>query len=282
MSEDELVELASMGKIDGETLVWRSSMSNWEPLKNAPGVPQGALTTLPPEAEASPNAAPPPLVGAMGPPIPPVATPMVAPVQAASPEPELLGVPALNRPKLMMPLPSEPVVERYGKEYAKVHHHIHLYPAFLRRKKGPEAKEILEEDESSCFYHPQFAATNVCSHSGRFICDLCTTEWNGEIISLQALNEIKSKGKNAKLSDSKKLWDDIALALVLLPIVVFPLLYVTAPLAVIISLWKWKQGPTSIVRRSRVRYIFAIIIGLIEIVFLAMLAMGYITFFDDF
>ncbi len=173
---------------------------------------------------------------------------------------------ALNRPSHILPLPSEPVVDNYGKRESKVAHHVHLYPAFLKRAGLAQGKELLEADESSCFYHPQFAATNMCSHSGRFICDLCSTEFNGEVISLQALSDIKAKGKVSKLDDTRKLWDDIALALLLVPFF--------APIAIGICLWKWKQGPTSIVRKTRSRYVVAMVIGLIEILLLAWVFTG--------
>ncbi|WP_269540262.1 DUF4339 domain-containing protein [Cerasicoccus fimbriatus] len=260
VSDNELAQLASSGKVDGKTLIWRDPMENWKPLEEVPAAVSIAMVP------ASPMT-PPPMPNAA----PPVSAPRV----------KRITLPALNRPRVEYPLPSEPVVDDYGKDYCDVGHHIHLYPAILKRPEAAKAQELMADDESSCFFHPQLSATQVCSHSGRFICDLCATEWNGEIISLQALSEIKANGKSEKLNDTRKLWDSIALALVtwplLLLVMLIPAILITAPIAVYICLWQWKKGPTSIVRQTRIRYIIALTIGIIEILTMIILAIGLFT-----
>lgn len=255
VSENELALMVSSGRINANTLVWRDPMKEWLPLKDAPGAPRAA------------NAGPPPLAP--------------APQSPAKPQ-EPPHIPALNKPSIKMPLPLEPISEEYGFRHCGKSHYVRLYPAILRKSAGTKAKELLEADEASCFYHAQFAATNVCSHSGRFICDLCSTEWEGETISLQALDEIKSKGKSDKLNDKRTLWDDIALALVIFPILFYPLMIFTAPIAVFICLWKWRQGPTSLVRRTRIRYVIALVLGLLEVVLIGLFFFGLLSAFNDF
>ena len=106
----------------------------------------------------------------------------------------------------------------------------------------------------------------MCAISGRFICDLCTTEWEGEQVSLTALQEMHAKGNFTKLETERILWDDIAL--------VFALFFITGPVALIIALWFWRKGTTSLVYRNRIRYIIAGFLGAIETIILILIILA--------
>ena len=173
-----------------------------------------------------------------------------------------------------MPLPFKPVVEAYGIEYAGVDHFVHLFPAVVRPSESVNAEAILEEGQASCFFHEESTATAICDVSGRMICDLCKTEWNGRTISIDALQSLMKEGKSSESVKSCTMWDTIALSLVLIPLLFSPLLVVTAPIALGICLLKWRAGPTGILRRSRWRYVVAALIALLEIGVVVMMIIG--------
>ena len=58
------------------------------------------------------------------------------------------------------------------------------------------------------------------------------------------------------------LYDDIALGLALLPLLMWPFTLMTAPAAIFMVLKYWRRGPTSLVRRTRIRYVLALLFAL--------------------
>ena len=66
-------------------------------------------------------------------------------------------------------------------------------------------------------------------------------------------------------------YDTLALGLALVPVLVFYLTLITAPMALFVAIRYWKS-PRSLVRRSNVRFILAITIALLQIG-------GWVTFF---
>ncbi|MEO0793534.1 MAG: DUF4339 domain-containing protein [Verrucomicrobiota bacterium] len=255
ITEGDLDRMVSAGEITEQTLVWHDQLDNWMRLTEArPMASVNTVVGAPPPLRSNP------LGNRVG--------VGVEPARSSGGQASAIRIPSLNLKGSEMPLPDHPIAKDYGASYALKPHYLHLYPAILRRKETVEAKEVMEAGESSCFYHPQFAATQVCSHSGRFICDLCATEWNGQIVSLQALHDAKASKKSNKLEDKRVLWDDIALALAVLPpllIITWWMAFVTAPAALFICLWKWRSGPTSVVRRSRFRYLIAGILSALQV-----------------
>ena len=170
---------------------------------------------------------------------------------------------ALNDRRKHLPLPTQTVSDNYGQEYCGKPHHIRLFPAAIRKKKTTQPETLVDSEQSSCYFHPKFSATTVCAMSGRFICDLCTTEWEGEKVSLTALQEMYAKGSSTKLETQRILWDNIALT--------FSLFIITGPIALVIALWFWRKGTTSLIRRNRVRYVVAGSLGAIESIILIMI-----------
>ena len=170
---------------------------------------------------------------------------------------------ALNDRRKTLPLPARTVSDNYGREYCGKAHHIRLFPAIIREKETVQPETLIDSQQASCYFHPKFAATTVCAISGRFICDLCTTEWEGESVSLTALQEMHTRGGTLKLETERVLWDSIALVLAFL--------FITGPVALMLVAWFWRKGPTSLVRRSRIRYVIAGCVGAIDTVLLARL-----------
>lgn len=166
-----------------------------------------------------------------------------------------------------MPLPSAPRVKDYGRMYVGESHDIQLFPAAVRQSTAAEVENIIEEGESSCFFHPKLPATDLCEISGRLICGLCKTEWNGQTVSFEALQSALKEGGSATQSNRQTRWDNIALSLALLPLLIWVITIVTAPVVLGIVLWRFRKGPCSRVHRSGWRYSVAALMALLQIGF---------------
>ena len=143
-----------------------------------------------------------------------------------------------------------------------------VFPAFFRPiAQGRDADPLLIDGEASCFYHPQKKASLPCEACGRFLCALCDCELHGQHFCPGCLESGKQKGKIRKLENQRTLYDNIALALVIYPVVLLFGVYftfITAPMALYTAIRHW-NSPGSIVRRGKTRLVAAIILGLLEL-----------------
>lgn len=145
---------------------------------------------------------------------------------------------------------------------------IEVFPALFRRiTPGKEGEALMEETESSCFYHPQKKAILPCDGCGRFLCALCDCEFNGQHLCPTCLETGQNKGKIKNLENHRVLHDNMALSLAIFSIVP-PIIYfcwLTLPMSLFIAIRHWNT-PTSVVHRTKIRFVLAIIIALLEIV----------------
>ena len=141
---------------------------------------------------------------------------------------------------------------------------VEVFPALFKNPVVGQAGEaLLVDGESSCFYHTQKKAHTPCDACGRFLCALCDLEFNGQHLCPRCLESGKTKGKLRSLENHRTLYDSAALWMAILPLLVFPFVAVTGPIAVFVAVRYWNE-PGSIIRRSRVRSVIAIFLGLIE------------------
>jgi hypothetical protein len=142
---------------------------------------------------------------------------------------------------------------------------IQVFPALFRQfAPGRQAETVVEESESSCFYHPGKRASLPCDACGRFLCALCDCELNEQHFCPGCLESGRKKGKIKKLENQRTLYDNMALTLAIYPLLIFWLTIVTAPISIYLVIRHWNT-PTSIVHRSKVRFIFALIIASLQI-----------------
>ena len=120
------------------------------------------------------------------------------------------------------------------------------------------------DDQASCFYHPEKSAVVACENCGRFLCSLCEIDMAGRKICPNCLELGRKQERIAELVTQRTLHDQIALSLAVLPLLIFFITIITAPMAIYFALRHWRS-PTSILRRTKVRFIFAILIGLVEL-----------------
>jgi hypothetical protein len=142
---------------------------------------------------------------------------------------------------------------------------LDLYPVlFQSRANGSAGEAVAMEDEASCYYHPKKRAEIACEACGRFLCGLCDMEFNGRHLCPACMEVGQEKGKIRDLQNHRTLYDRLALAVAVLPIVTIWLTLFSAPLAVFLAIRYWR-APGSLVRRSRVRFILAFLIACIQI-----------------
>lgn len=142
---------------------------------------------------------------------------------------------------------------------------IEVFPALFRKiASGQSGEVILVEGESSCFYHPQKKAVRPCDGCGRFVCALCDCELHGQHFCPACLETGRTKGKIKSLDNQRTLYDNIALALAIYPMLIFYFTLVTAPMALFVVIRYWRS-PQSILHRTKIRYIAAAVIALLQI-----------------
>ncbi len=142
---------------------------------------------------------------------------------------------------------------------------VHVFPAYFQ---GPvvvdTGQRLVIDDEASCFNHPQKRAEQACSVCGRFLCRLCATEFNNQPTCLTCLTQAQTNSQDSKLEKGRMLYDDLALSLALVPVLAWPLTLVTAPASLFIVLFYWRKGPTSVIKRTRIRYVLAFILAALQ------------------
>ena len=138
------------------------------------------------------------------------------------------------------------------------------FPAMLRPPGQGKAAEPLVAEGASCFFHSQKKAVGVCGYCGRFLCHVCDIDLNGEHLCSLCIEEGQKKKRIKSLETSRTLYDEIALALALLPLLIFYLTVITAPIVLYLSVRHW-NSPSSILPRTKVRFIFAILIAVLEL-----------------
>jgi hypothetical protein len=142
---------------------------------------------------------------------------------------------------------------------------IDVFPAFYRGFRPGIEGETLVDDQASCFYHPQKKAVIPCDHCGRFLCALCDVEMGDKHLCPACLETGKKKGRIVNLDRHRLLYDGTALRLALFPMFTVWLTIFTAPIAIYLSIRHW-NSPMSVIGRTKVRFILAIVISGLQIV----------------
>ena len=143
-----------------------------------------------------------------------------------------------------------------------------VFPALYKSFPKGQLGEALQMDkEAGCFYHPGKKAVVPCSVCGRFVCALCDVALNERHLCPVCLEKGKTKGKIKNLENQRTCYDTIALLLATVPLLIFFFPWftiITAPLAIYITLRHWK-APTSIIPRTKVRFILAVALASMQI-----------------
>jgi hypothetical protein len=192
---------------------------------------------------------------------------------------------ALSCPQCRAPWPADPATLA-GLEYCPQcdrRVRVEIFPAFTRPvATGSAGESIVVEGEAACFYHPQKRAAVPCGACGRFLCGLCDLELNGQHLCPACLEAGRQKGRLKGLDTRRTLYDSAALTLALVgPLLCFWGAFLTAPAAIIMALYGWNK-PSSLIPRTRIRSVLALILAGLELIGLAILiyAISHPKLFD--
>ena len=143
---------------------------------------------------------------------------------------------------------------------------VDIFPALFRELPSDASEDTsIVDDEAGCFYHSKKKAVISCSACGRFLCSLCDVEFDGRHLCTSCLETGKKKHKVKNMGDHRILYDSIALALAVIPMIFFWPTILTAPLVLFFVIRYWK-APSSIVSRTKARSIVALLIGSLQII----------------
>lgn len=126
------------------------------------------------------------------------------------------------------------------------------------------AQAAVLEADSVCFFHGENRAEVICDGCGRLLCPVCAVALAGRKLCPACIANSNATAAPAVVRE-RVLFDGIALALAGLPLLIFPFTAVTAPVALGMTIYAWKQ-PGSLTRgSSRVRLVLAGVLSLLEI-----------------
>lgn len=146
--------------------------------------------------------------------------------------------------------------------------HVEVFPAlYMKPEAGAARENVTGSSEASCFYHDGKKAVVHCSMCGRFLCALCDLEIGNQHLCPACLEIGAKKKRLDTLENHRILYDNIALFLSIIPFTLFFwfLSFVTAPAALFVVIRFWR-APSSIVHRSKIRFVVAFILAGIQIV----------------
>lgn len=141
---------------------------------------------------------------------------------------------------------------------------VDVFPALIRPAVIRRGENVLEEGQSSCFYHSAKNAETICDGCGRFLCGLCDIEIASKHFCPSCIESGKKKGKMPALKNEHTRYDKMALALAAVSLLIWPLSFATAPASLIISLYHWRT-PCSLVQKTRSAFVVSILVSLMMI-----------------
>lgn len=142
---------------------------------------------------------------------------------------------------------------------------VDVFPAALRPvASGGMGEAVLVEGEASCFYHPAKKAVVPCESCGRFLCAVCDVDLNGQHLCPACVESGRRKGRLEQLENRRTLYDSLALAVAVYPILFVWTTVIGAPIALYLSIRYW-NAPSSVIPRTKWRFVLAIVLSLLEI-----------------
>ncbi len=156
--------------------------------------------------------------------------------------------------------------ESFRCPHCSVQLQVELFPAMLRAlNEQGTLGAVAGDGEASCFYHPDKQAATVCSSCGRFLCSLCEIELGGQYLCPVCFEQGRQSEQIASLVTKRVLHDSIALSIALVPLLIWPVTLITAPIAFSLAIYAWRK-PTSILRRTKLRLLAALFFSGVQIV----------------
>jgi hypothetical protein len=173
----------------------------------------------------------------------------------------------VNCSKCRKPLPS-PQLNTPGLNdcpYCNSKNQVWAFPTLVKPVDGPQKDSGVKfEDDAACFYHPNKRAVVPCSWCGRFLCSLCDVDFDGEHVCPTCLVSGKKSHSVKRLETQRMLYDNLALALAIWPMLIFYFTIITAPAALFVVI-RYYKAPSSIMPRTKIRFYIAGLLALLQI-----------------
>jgi hypothetical protein len=151
-----------------------------------------------------------------------------------------------------------------------------VYPAVELVRTGVKPEALLSETEASCFFHPQSRALAPCDQCGRFLCGLCDLEIDGRHMCPACLVPAPGQLSPALLEPRRTMFDTVVLLVAILPILLWPFLFISAPTTLFLVVRYWRKQ-SSLVKRTKIRFVIAAVIAVAEMVLLYFIVRALIS-----
>lgn len=137
-----------------------------------------------------------------------------------------------------------------------------LFPARGRGRRTVRVTRSVDGD-STCYFHPTNHAAAICDTCGRYVCAVCEVPAeDGRKLCPPCVSSARKKTREK--ADEIVVYDQMALTVALLPIIMWPLTLVSAPFALGLVVHGWRK-PRSLVRPGRWRFVVAGVIALLQV-----------------
>lgn len=136
---------------------------------------------------------------------------------------------------------------------------LRLFPAAFRERAAASGA-IAAPDDATCFFHPGKRAAVPCDACGRYLCPLCDLELAGQHHCPECAAKRTTDATEDRFARERILWDSLALALAVYPMLLFYFTILTAPAVMFLALRHWRS-PRSLVPRTRFRFVLAFVIA---------------------
>ena len=133
---------------------------------------------------------------------------------------------------------------------------------------GQNAAHVQAQGQAECYYHPGKIAVTSCSGCGRLLCTLCEISFDGRTLCTNCLQSRRDSHQLPSLERSRFLYDSLALALAVWPLVLLPFIFftfITAPAAIYVVLRYWSAS-NSILPRTKYRFVLAFLLAIAQLV----------------
>jgi hypothetical protein len=145
----------------------------------------------------------------------------------------------------------------------------YIFPEFDRDPPPRPGRHLAQEHEAVCYFHSRFRAMTPCDNCGRFLCEICAISVGSRQLCPECLSQLRKQRNETGLVYYAPLFDNVALFLVIAPLVTvifssFTIL--AAPVSLFVSFYYWSRQ-WNLLPRSRLRFIMAILLCLLLIAF---------------
>jgi hypothetical protein len=154
-----------------------------------------------------------------------------------------------------------------------------VFPAFQSSPDSAPRIQLAQGPEAACYFHSRFRAKTPCDDCGRFLCELCAISVGARRLCAECVAKLRKEKGEAGLVHHAALFDNTALFLLIAPIasIIFSFFtLISAPAALILSFYYWSRQWT-LLGRSRVRFVIAIVSSILLLAGWALLIYSVVT-----